>query len=452
VKEVDMSALEKIYLTGSPEQIDEAIKDSPDAYMKFNRTVMRIYDDRITIQSVVVTTGLNSKSNKRYRSFKTIGYESYKIKESKGVKYLSSYDITIYRGKIHRLYEKVPVRLQAQVKNRVMDLCKKHIGDPPSDLKCDPLLWYWKPLPARLGFFRGRYRDISTNSRRFSQYKCLNGISPRTSTLDDLGKKLFGKNYCKSVKRLILASENINTVTSISKSFDKWVEHMGLENSVQYYASVLSFLKKQDDYLDYSEADMESVLAQVDMILDVPRRNISKFVRPKDINLINGIKYSMKVLKWFNPEYMYDVDFSATPSEIKSRISKLNKKYRALWGDTAFDADTPSYSYSSTINKALEYSFIVPRDRKELTEFSILFDNDSHLFHDKILSGESTILVHPSYDAMIEITNGSIVQIYGKKDRKLSKPDFIELVELIVFCGLSLYSSGRINEIEGYPA
>lgn len=83
------------YLSGSPEKLKQAVATDPNIFIKdFKRKVLRVYDDRITIQNTEITSGLNKVSKKRYYRFKDLDTIVYKVKEQKGRKFLFSYNVS----------------------------------------------------------------------------------------------------------------------------------------------------------------------------------------------------------------------------------------------------------------------------------------------------------------------------------------------------------------------
>lgn len=169
------------YLLGDTESLRKAIKENE--YVKnFSRQTLIEHKDKVTINSVKITSGINKKSGKRFYSFKKIASVSCKIIEYKGAKYLNCYIIR-FNGRKRSIEECRPDLLSPRASKAIYDMCSELIGPHPKGLDMyQALAWYWKPLVYKSPF-------------SVSNYKELRGISPRTSTMSDVVVKLTGKFY-----------------------------------------------------------------------------------------------------------------------------------------------------------------------------------------------------------------------------------------------------------------
>lgn len=394
--------MEMTYLSGSPEELKQAIAADPNIFISgFKRKVLRVYDDRITLQHTVITSGLNKVSKKRYYRLKNLGTIVYKVKEQKGRKFLFSYDVSK-----NGVREIPPFTYDARVSDAILNLCQNQIGDCPYDFSYSAkIIWYWKPLLVSPS-------GHTCPSFKTSQFKILKGISPRTSTRIDLAKKLLRGHYRKDLGKAVLNHNDLESVinfVSIPGIFD----FFGVD-------TIVDFLN--DSYPLSVALSYAPELARL-CSMEIPRQHRRKLLMDRYIGFDTillltqlhdaGVEYSLK----------------GSISEVHNRLSMQVLKIRDELNFVPFE-------YSEEFLNLVDLGFSLPETPDELRNLSAEYSNCSAGYIDLIRGGITVILTYPNYNAMLEIRDGNLKQCLGKYNKSLDSEHFWEICDKLLESGI----------------
>lgn len=394
--------MEMIYLSGSPEELKQAIEEDPNIFIKdFKRKVLRVYDDRITIQHTDITSGLNKVSKKRYYRFKDLDTIVYKVKEQKGRKFLFSYSVSK-----NGVREISPQTYDHRVRNAIISLCQNKIGDCPYDFTYSvQIIWYWKPLL------------VSPSGRicptfKASQFKILKGISPRTSTRIDLAKKLFPGHYRKDLGKAVLNRPSLEEVIDFA-SIPGIFDFFGVDTIVDFLNGSFPL----SGALAYAPE-----LARI-CSLEIPRQHRRKLLMGRYL----GFDTILLIIQMHDAGAEYSLKGSI--AEVHNRLSMQVLKIKDELNFVPFE-------YSEEFLNLVGLGFSLPETPDELRNLSAEYSNCSAGYVDLVRVGTTVILTYPHYNAMLEIRDGNLKQCLGKYNNNLDSEHFWEICDILLESGI----------------